>query len=60
MDAVGLTTGVAGKRVVVQGFGNVGSWSAKFFHDNGAKVVAVVERDCYVYNPEGACFASFA
>jgi len=53
MDKVGLKTGVAGKRVIVQGFGNVGSWSAKFFHDNGAKVVCIVERDCYVYNPEG-------
>eukprot|EP00455_Lapot_gusevi_P032219 TRINITY_DN350_c0_g2_i5.p1 TRINITY_DN350_c0_g2~~TRINITY_DN350_c0_g2_i5.p1 ORF type:complete len:509 (+),score=241.23 TRINITY_DN350_c0_g2_i5:50-1528(+) len=53
MEKIGLTPGVEGKRVVVQGFGNVGTHSAKFFHDNGAKVVAVVERDCYVYNPEG-------
>lgn len=53
MAKVGLTTGVKGKRVIVQGFGNVGSHTAKYFHDNGAKVVCVIERDCYIHNPDG-------
>ena len=53
MTKVGLTTGVKGKRVIVQGFGNVGSHAAKYFHANGAHVVAVVERDLYVTNPDG-------
>jgi len=53
MSKVGLTVGVAGKRVIVQGFGNVGSHAAKYFHQHGAKVVCIVERDLYIYNPEG-------
>lgn len=50
---MGLTPGIAGKRVVVQGFGNVGSFSAKFLHENGAKVVAIAEANGCLYNPEG-------
>lgn len=37
MKRIGLTPGIKGKRVIIQGFGNVGSYTAKFFHDNGAK-----------------------
>jgi glutamate dehydrogenase (NAD(P)+) len=50
---MGLTPGIAGKRVVVQGFGNVGSFSAKFLHENGAKVVGIAEANGCLYNPEG-------
>ncbi len=32
---------VAGKRVAVQGFGNVGSWSARFLAELGARIVAL-------------------
>src|ERR671928_915828 len=39
MKALGLSTGLAGKRVVVQGLGNVGSYAAKFFRDGGALLV---------------------
>jgi glutamate dehydrogenase (NAD(P)+) len=35
----GMAAGVEGKAVVVQGFGNVGYFSAKFFADAGARVV---------------------
>lgn len=31
----GLDGTIAGKTVIVQGFGNVGYWAAKFFHSNG-------------------------
>ncbi|KAF8922864.1 glutamate dehydrogenase, partial [Dissophora ornata] len=31
----GLSGEIAGKSVIVQGFGNVGYWAAKFFHNNG-------------------------
>lgn len=34
----GIVPGVAGKTVIVQGFGNVGFWAAKFFEQHGAKV----------------------
>ncbi len=30
-----------GARIVIQGFGNVGSFAAKFLHDMGAKIIAV-------------------
>ncbi|MES1916046.1 MAG: hypothetical protein MHM6MM_007904 [Cercozoa sp. M6MM] len=53
MESVGLETGVDGKAVAVQGFGNVGYHAAKFFSEAGAKVVCIVERDGYVYNANG-------
>jgi glutamate dehydrogenase (NAD(P)+) len=42
-----------GLRVVVQGFGNVGSYLAKFMHDQGAKVIAVSDSTSGIFNPEG-------
>ncbi|KAJ1920067.1 NADP-dependent glutamate dehydrogenase [Mycoemilia scoparia] len=39
--------------VVIQGFGNVGYWAAKFFESNGAKVIGIAERDCAAYSPDG-------
>ena len=42
-----------GSRVVVQGFGNVGSISAKMLHQQGAKVVAVSDVYGAVANPAG-------
>ena len=35
MKALGLTPGIAGKRVVIQGLGNVGYYAAKFFRRAG-------------------------
>lgn len=42
-----------GARVVIQGFGNAGSYLAKFMHDAGARVVAVSDVYGGVYDPEG-------
>lgn len=53
MDKLGLTTGVEGKRVVVQGLGNVGYHSAKFFQDAGAKVVGLAEYEGAIWNDAG-------
>lgn len=53
MEALGLTTGFDDKRVVVQGFGNVGYFSAKFLSDGGATVVAVCEHDGHIYKEDG-------
>jgi len=53
MQRLGLTTGVEDKRVVVQGLGNVGYHSAKFFRENGAKVVAIAEYEGAIYREEG-------
>jgi glutamate dehydrogenase (NAD(P)+) len=53
MKALGLSTGLEGKRVVVQGFGNVGYHSARFCQEAGALIVAVAERDGTIYRENG-------
>jgi glutamate dehydrogenase (NAD(P)+) len=45
--------GVAGKTVIVQGFGAVGYWAAKFLEKDGAKIVGIIEYNSAVYNPNG-------
>jgi glutamate dehydrogenase len=40
-------------KVVIQGFGNAGSYLAKFMHDAGAKVIAVSDVYGGVYDPNG-------
>lgn len=47
------TEGVAGKTVIVQGFGAVGYWAAKFLQQDGAKIVGIVEYNSAIYNPSG-------
>jgi glutamate dehydrogenase (NAD(P)+) len=44
---------IDGLRVAVQGFGNVGSYLAKFMHDQGAKVIAVSDSTSGIHNPDG-------
>jgi len=53
MARLGLTTGIEGKTVVVQGLGNVGYYSAKYFREGGAKVVAIAEWEGAIYNADG-------
>jgi glutamate dehydrogenase (NAD(P)+) len=53
MNKIGLPTGVAGKRVIVQGLGNVGYHAAKFFREGGAKLIALAEYEGAIFNPEG-------
>ena len=53
MDKLGLSTGVEGKRVIVQGLGNVGYHAAKFFREGGAKLICLAEHDGAVYNEDG-------
>ena len=53
MDALGLTTGLQGKRVIVQGLGNVGYWSAKSLQDEGAIIVGIAEYEGGVYDENG-------
>lgn len=42
-----------GVRVVIQGFGNAGSYLAKFMNDAGAKVIAISDAYGGLYNPQG-------
>lgn len=54
MKAAGIEGGVAGKRIVVQGLGNVGYHAAKFLStEDDARIIAVSERDGAVMNPNG-------
>jgi glutamate dehydrogenase (NAD(P)+) len=50
---LGLSTGIDGKRVVVQGLGNVGFHAAKFCHEGGAKIIAIAEYDGAISNAAG-------
>jgi glutamate dehydrogenase (NAD(P)+) len=40
-------------RVVVQGFGNVGSFAALLLHEQGFKIVGLAEWDCGLHNANG-------
>lgn len=44
---------IRGARIAVQGFGNVGSFTAKCAHDMGAKIVAIAEWNVTLYNEGG-------
>lgn len=53
MSKLNLAIGLKDKRVIVQGLGNVGYHSAKFFQDAGAKIVALAEYEGSIYNYDG-------
>lgn len=53
MKGAGLTPGLEGKRVVVQGLGNVGYHAAKFLQEGGAVLVGLAEYEGAVYDPGG-------
>ena len=45
MKALGLSPGLEGKRVIIQGLGNVGYNTAKIILEYGAKIIAIAESD---------------
>ncbi|PKP75077.1 MAG: glutamate dehydrogenase [Alphaproteobacteria bacterium HGW-Alphaproteobacteria-6] len=52
--AAGLGGGIDGKRVIVQGLGNVGYHAAKFLsEEDGAKIVAIIEHDGALTDDKG-------
>ena len=53
MQRTKLTEGIAGKTFIIQGFGNVGYWFAKFVQKDGGKVIGIIEHDCAIYNEDG-------
>ena len=53
MRAIGMKTGLAGKRVVVQGLGNVGFWTAKFIQEGGGILIGLAEREGAIYSESG-------
>ncbi|MBD0380621.1 Glu/Leu/Phe/Val family dehydrogenase [Paenibacillus sedimenti] len=40
-------------RVIIQGFGNAGSYLAKFMHEAGARVIGISDVHGALYNPDG-------
>jgi len=53
MQRRGLTSGIEGKTVVVQGLGNVGYHAAKYMQEGGAILVGLAEYEGAIHNPEG-------
>lgn len=53
MRRLKLSTGLEGKRVVVQGLGNVGYHTAKFCSEGGAIITAIAEIEGAITNPKG-------
>jgi glutamate dehydrogenase (NAD(P)+) len=54
MEPRGLSLGLKGKRIIVQGLGNVGFHSAKFFREKGGAIItAIAEYEGGIYNENG-------
>ena len=53
MDKLGLPLGIKGKRVCVQGMGNVGYHAALFFQQAGAIIVGIAEFEGSIWSNEG-------
>ncbi|ABP96214.1 MULTISPECIES: Glu/Leu/Phe/Val family dehydrogenase [Metallosphaera] len=49
--------GLEGRRVIIQGFGNLGSFAAKFFEENGAIVIGVSDSKGGVIDPNGLSYS---
>lgn len=53
MKSIGLSPGLDGKKVIVQGLGNVGYHAAKFLQEGGALIVGLAEYEGAIYNSKG-------
>lgn len=49
---------IAGSKVVIQGFGNVGEATARLFAENGAKIIAIQDETGTVHNADGIDLAA--
>src|SRR5690554_1791007 len=53
MKPLGLEPGLAGKKIIVQGMGNVGYNAARILSEFGGIIVGICEWDGALYNPDG-------
>jgi glutamate dehydrogenase (NAD(P)+) len=54
MEIAGFKTGLGGKRVIVQGLGNVGYHAASLLEEeDGALITTIIERDGALHDPKG-------
>ena len=53
ISRAGLKSGIEGKRIIVQGFGNVGYHAALFLYEAGAIITGVCEYNGSIYSDKG-------
>ena len=53
IDEAEISPGIKGKKVIIQGYGNVGYNFAKFMKKEKAKIVGIIEKDCAIYSKDG-------
>src|SRR5690606_32983714 len=53
MKKVGLSAGLEGKKIIIQGLGNVGYNAAKYLMEFGASIVGICEFEGAIYNTDG-------
>lgn len=54
MKRIDMSGSIAGKRIIIQGLGNVGYHAAKFLQeDDDAVIICIIERDGAIYNENG-------
>lgn len=53
MNKLGLSTGLKGKKVIIQGLGNVGFFAALFLQQAGAQIIGIAEYNGGIFNEEG-------
>src|SRR5690606_32652348 len=53
MKKLGLSTGIEGKKIIIQGMGNVGFFAAKALMEFGAIIVGLCEYEGAIYNEDG-------
>lgn len=52
-EKLGLPKGLKDRTFAVQGFGNVGYWASKFFHQDGGKITTIIEYNSAIYSSKG-------
>lgn len=58
MRKIGLEPGLEGKKVIVQGLGNVGYYAALYLQQTGALIIGVAEYNGGIYNENGLDIAA--
>jgi len=53
MKSLGLRTGLSGKKIVLQGLGNVGFYAGKYCQEAGAVIIAIAEFEGAIFNKNG-------
>jgi len=48
-----LSPHIEDQKIIIQGFGNVGYYAAKFLSEDGAKIITIIEKDGSVVNETG-------